>query len=87
MHTYRAPGLPIPYFTPGDVYANVRTTTSWIPAKSVVFYGGLGALTVAGALEWPVALAIAGATSLVRSNDRAKEAPKEALKAPEEPQE
>ncbi|MGW2642898.1 hypothetical protein [Streptomyces sp. NPDC001348] len=34
--------------------------------RDLVFYGGLGVLTVAGALEWPVALAIGGATWLLR---------------------
>ncbi|MFE9609792.1 hypothetical protein [Streptomyces sp. NPDC006012] len=37
------------------------------PARELAFYGGLGALTVAGALEWPVALAVGGATWLLRS--------------------
>ncbi|MFE9173769.1 hypothetical protein ACFYNZ_30655 [Streptomyces kebangsaanensis] len=38
-----------------------------LPARDLVFYGGLGALAVAGALEWPVALAVGGAAWLVRS--------------------
>ncbi|MFF9126748.1 hypothetical protein ACF09J_26285 [Streptomyces sp. NPDC014889] len=37
-----------------------------VPTRDLVFYGGLGALAVAGALEWPVALAVGGATWLVR---------------------
>ncbi|MFF1603216.1 hypothetical protein ACFVYV_38090 [Streptomyces mirabilis] len=37
-----------------------------------MFYGGLGALTVAGALEWPVALAVGGATWLLRSGQQEK---------------
>ncbi|MEU3347530.1 hypothetical protein ABZ723_21545 [Streptomyces sp. NPDC006700] len=51
---FRAP-VPIPHLSLGDV-----------PTRDLVFYGGLGALTVAGALEWPVALAVGGAAWLVR---------------------
>ncbi|NBM15817.1 hypothetical protein [Streptomyces sp. GC420] len=55
--------------TPGDLKASAKAMTSHLPAfpgKDLLFYGGLGALTVAGALEWPVALAIGGATYVVR---------------------
>ncbi|MFF4758261.1 hypothetical protein [Streptomyces sp. NPDC001292] len=52
---FHAP-VPIPYVS----LENVST-------RDLVFYGGLGALAVAGALEWPVALAVGGATWLVRS--------------------
>ncbi|MFF0157909.1 hypothetical protein ACFYRY_10305 [Streptomyces sp. NPDC005263] len=76
MHTYNAP-VPVPYLTPKDLATDVRTMTSRLrdaPAtpmtKNVAFYGGLGALTVAGALEWPVALAVAGATWLLREKGR-----------------
>lgn len=53
--TFRPP-VPIPYLSRGEE----------LPARDVLFYGGLGVLTVAGALEWPVALAIGGATWLLR---------------------
>ena len=53
--TFR-PQVPIPY-----------VSVEKLPAQDLVFYGGLGALAVVGALEWPVALAIGGATWLVRS--------------------
>lgn len=76
MHTFNAP-VPVPYLTPRDVATDVRAMTSRLRdtptapiTKNVAFYGGLGALTVAGALEWPVALAVAGATWLVRSKGR-----------------
>lgn len=76
MHTFNAP-LPVPYLTPKDVATDVRTMTSRLRdapgapmTKNVAFYGGLGALTVAGALEWPVALAVAGATWLLRGKGR-----------------
>ncbi|GGX85140.1 hypothetical protein [Streptomyces minutiscleroticus] len=62
--------LHVPYFTPQDVVNNARTASRWLPplppTRDVVFYGGLGALAVAGALEWPVALAVGGATALLR---------------------
>ncbi|WP_189856692.1 hypothetical protein [Streptomyces poonensis] len=81
MHTLdvHAP-VRIPYFTAGDVVANTRTLTSRLPAGDVLFYGGLGALALAGALEWPVALAIGGATAVLRG--RGKE---EGMERQEEP--
>ncbi|UQA97370.1 hypothetical protein [Streptomyces halobius] len=69
MHTAHA-AMPVPYLTPDDVKANVQEVASRlpkVPTKNLLFYGGLGALTVAGALEWPIALAIGGATWVVRS--------------------
>ncbi|MEK8174790.1 hypothetical protein NKH77_54295 [Streptomyces sp. M19] len=41
------------------------------PTRDLVFYGGLGALAVAGALDWPVALAIGGAALVVHGGQRA----------------
>ncbi|MER6130350.1 hypothetical protein ABT173_49030 [Streptomyces sp. NPDC001795] len=65
------PPVPIPYLTRSDVTSTAKAATALLPgrppAKDLVFYGGLGALAVAGALEWPVALAVGGATWLVRS--------------------
>ncbi|TLS46260.1 hypothetical protein FE633_09975 [Streptomyces montanus] len=63
----------LPYMTPGDLKASAQAVTSRVPAfpgRDVIFYGGLGALTVAGALEWPVALAIGGATFVLRGRKR-----------------
>jgi hypothetical protein len=71
LHTLDAP-LHIPYFTPGDIVANSRAATSRLPAKELLYYGGLGALTVAGALEWPVALAVGGATLVLRGRRKGK---------------
>ncbi|MER5177544.1 hypothetical protein ABT009_04055 [Streptomyces sp. NPDC002896] len=72
-HTYHPP-MPVPYLTRKDLAATARAATSMLPGmagrpqgKDLLFYGGLGAMTVAGALEWPVALAVGGATWLVRS--------------------
>lgn len=68
------PPVPIPYITRGDGESSRPGMTSWMPGrpgvKDVMFYGGLGAMTVAGALEWPIALAVGGATWLVRSMRR-----------------
>ena len=65
------PPVPLPYLTRGDVTSTAKAATSRLPGiastKDLVFYGGLGAMAVAGALEWPVALAVGGATWLVRS--------------------
>ncbi|GAA0920184.1 hypothetical protein [Streptomyces thermoalcalitolerans] len=44
-----------------------------VPTRDLVFYGGLGALAVVGALDWPVALAVGGATWLVRSRQKDKQ--------------
>lgn len=72
------PPVPIPYITRGDMRNTARSATSRMPGmpsgKDLVFYGGLGAMTVAGALEWPVALAVGGATWLVRSRGKGREA-------------
>ncbi|WP_159039579.1 hypothetical protein [Streptomyces sp. TP-A0356] len=66
------PSLKIPYLTKGDVTSTAKAATSLMPGmptpKDLVFYGGLGAMAAAGALEWPVALAVGGATWLVRSS-------------------
>ncbi|WP_159056294.1 hypothetical protein [Streptomyces sp. DSM 15324] len=54
--------------TPGDLKARAAGMASRLPAfrgRDLVFYGGLGALAIAGALEWPVALAVGGATYVV----------------------
>ncbi|GAA1187620.1 hypothetical protein GCM10009654_51520 [Streptomyces hebeiensis] len=83
MHTLHAK-LPIPYLTPGDVTANARAAGSKLappmpskesmpsmpPPKRLAFYGGLGALAVFGAVDWPVALAIGAATVVARGGRR-----------------
>lgn len=68
------PPVPIPYLTRDDVQSTARSATSRLPGrpsgKDLLFYGGLGAMAVAGALEWPVALAVGGATWLVRGRGK-----------------
>ncbi|WP_030935418.1 hypothetical protein [Streptomyces sp. NRRL B-24720] len=70
------PSVPIPYLTREEITSTAQAATARLPltppAKDVVFYGGLGALTVAGALEWPIALAVGGATWLLRSGRKEK---------------
>lgn len=82
------PPVPIPYVTLGDVKSTARSATSRLPGKpsgkDLVFYGGLGALTVAGALEWPVAVAVGGAAWLLRGKGgETREAGAEAPTMPE----
>ncbi|MFF2063164.1 hypothetical protein ACFVWZ_15405 [Streptomyces sp. NPDC058200] len=76
MHTLHAE-LPIPYLTPGDITANARAARAKLapmPApKQIAFYGGLGALAVLGAVEWPVAAAIGAAAAIARSGRRSAE--------------
>lgn len=72
LHTRTVhPALTIPYLTRDDVTTTAKAATSRMPGgpatKDLLFYGGLGAMAVAGALEWPVALAVGGATYLLRS--------------------
>lgn len=67
------PPVPIPYLSMEKLPAGlekVPVRLEKMPTRDLAFYGGLGALAVAGALEWPVALAIGGATWLVRSRRR-----------------
>ncbi|WP_128376321.1 hypothetical protein [Streptomyces cavernae] len=83
--TLHAP-VPLPYLTKGDLTSTARAATARLPgrpqAKDLAFYGGLGAMAVAGALEWPVAAAVGGATWLVRS--RRKETREEGAATPAE---
>ncbi|MFF4794808.1 hypothetical protein ACFY2M_34810 [Streptomyces sp. NPDC001276] len=65
LHTAH-PRVPIPYVTPGDMVFNARTMASAVPSpRRLAFYGLLGAFAVAGALEWPVAIAVGAATEVI----------------------
>lgn len=65
LHTAH-PRVPIPYVTPGDLFAGARRGTSMLPSpRKMVYYGILGGMTVAGALQWPVAVAIGAATEVI----------------------
>ncbi len=88
------PPVPVAYITRQDLAATARAATSLLPGrpsrppvKDLAFYGGLGALAVAGALEWPIAAAVGGATWLVRSKGKEKEKEKEERKEGMESQE
>jgi hypothetical protein len=86
LHMHRAHPT-LPYMTAGDLKASAQAMTSRLPSlprqdrlpsfpgRDLLFYGGLGALTVAGALEWPVALAIGGATYVLRGRGRKETQP------------
>jgi hypothetical protein len=72
LHTRTVhPSLTIPYITREDVTSTARAAGSRVPGvrsgKDLAFYGGLAAMAALGALEWPVAVAVGGATWLVRS--------------------
>ncbi|MEV0183447.1 hypothetical protein AB0I54_29745 [Streptomyces sp. NPDC050625] len=71
------PAVPVPYFTMEEMTSTAHAATARLPsappARDLLYYGGLGALTVAGALEWPVALAVGGATWLLRSGRKEKQ--------------
>jgi hypothetical protein len=80
MHTAHA-GFPVPYVTPDDMKANAQEVAARLPAtpkRDLVFYGGLAALTVAGALEWPIAAAVGGATYVLRGRRKKEPETREA---------
>ena len=73
MHTAH-PRVPIPYVTPGDMFSGARkatsaattTATSLLPSpRRLAFYGLLGGMTAAGAMAWPVAVAVGAATEVI----------------------
>lgn len=79
MHVHTAhPSISIPYVTREDISANMRAAGSALPdvklppPERLAFYGGLGVLAVAGAVEWPVAAAIGVATMVARRSRRDK---------------
>ncbi|NGO06768.1 hypothetical protein G5C60_03585 [Streptomyces sp. HC44] len=81
MHTAHAK-VPIPYVTPGDMFSNVRTATSTatsaatslLPSpRKLAFYGVLGGMTAAGAIGWPVAVAVGAATEVVTREQAARQ--------------
>lgn len=83
LHTAHA-RVPIPYLTPGDMFRSGRATTSKFPSPGkLAFYGGLGAMALAGALEWPVAVAVGAATEVITREKRAEQARAEREKGQE----
>lgn len=76
LHTAH-PRVPIPYVTPGDMFTNARTATatatSLLPSpRRLAFYGLLGGMTVAGAMAWPVAVAVGAATEVITREQSAR---------------
>lgn len=77
LHTAH-PQVPIPYVTPGDLFSNVRdvtsTATTLLPSpRKLAFYGLLGGMTVAGAMAWPVAVAVGAATEVITREQAARQ--------------
>ncbi|WP_328428255.1 hypothetical protein [Streptomyces sp. NBC_00443] len=80
LHTAH-PRVPIPYVTPGDMFSGARKATStatsaaastattamsMLPSpRKLAFYGVLGGMTAAGAMAWPVAVAVGAATEVI----------------------
>lgn len=72
--------IPIPYVTPGDMLSNARKgapaskATSLLPSpRKLVFYGVLGGMTAAGAIGWPVAVAVGAATEVITREQAARQ--------------
>ncbi|MER5209332.1 hypothetical protein ABT063_01705 [Streptomyces sp. NPDC002838] len=73
LHTAH-PRVPIPYVTPGDLFSGAGRGTSMLPSpRKMVYYGILGGMTVAGALQWPVAVAIGAATEVITREQAARQ--------------
>ncbi|MDO0915537.1 hypothetical protein QQM39_33390 [Streptomyces sp. DT2A-34] len=84
LHTAH-PRVPIPYVTPGDLFTNARkatsaatataasTATSLLPTpRRLAFYGILGGMAAAGAMAWPVAVAVGAATEVITREQAAR---------------
>jgi hypothetical protein len=72
------PRVSIPYVTPGDAFRNVRTATSeatsLLPSpRKLAFYGLIGAMAVAEAVEWPIAIALGAATEVITREQAAQQ--------------
>lgn len=79
LHTAHA-RVPIPYVTPGDMFSGagrttaVSTATSILPSpRKLAFYGLLGAMAVAEAVEWPIAVAVGAATEVITREQAARQ--------------
>ncbi|WP_158693210.1 hypothetical protein [Streptomyces viridochromogenes] len=77
LHTAH-PRVPIPYVTPGDMFTtNARKVTSTAtallpPPRRLALYGVLGGMSVAGAIAWPVAVAVGAATEVISREQAAR---------------
>ncbi|MEV0695325.1 hypothetical protein AB0I73_35995, partial [Streptomyces sp. NPDC050388] len=68
------------YVTPGDMFSKPRktapasTATSLLPSpRKLALYGLLGGMTVAGAIGWPVAVAVGAATEVITREQAARQ--------------
>ena len=69
------PHVPMPHVNRQEVGQAVDTAKSFLPPpERIAYYGGLGALAVAGLIEWPVAAAI-GVGILIAQRARGKNGP------------
>ncbi|KUL39160.1 hypothetical protein [Streptomyces regalis] len=80
LHTAH-PRVPIPYVTPGDMFSGARKATSTAASaatallptpRRLAFYGVLGGMTAAGAMAWPVAVAVGAATEVITREQSAQ---------------
>jgi hypothetical protein len=73
LHVHR-PHLHLPGVTTKPAGRAVRAARNVLPTPTrLVYYGGLGAMAVAGVIEWPVAVAIGLGTAIgqrIRRNGR-----------------
>jgi hypothetical protein len=66
--TARTAASHLPAAVPGRLPSGVASRLPGLPSRErLALYGGLGALAVAGAVDWPVALAIGAATAVARA--------------------
>lgn len=77
LHTAH-PHIPIPYVTPGDMFSDLRTATSaaasMLPSpRKLALYGILGGMAAAGAMAWPVAVAVGAATEVITREQAAQQ--------------
>lgn len=76
----RTARIPIPYVTPGDKFSNARRAVpapkaaSLLPSpRKLALYGVLGGMAVAGAIGWPVAVAVGAATEVITREQAARQ--------------
>ncbi|WP_406727935.1 hypothetical protein WJ438_29605 [Streptomyces sp. GD-15H] len=72
--------VPIPYVTPGDMFSQARkaapvsTAASLLPSpRRLALYGVLGGMTAAGAIGWPIAVAVGAATEVITREQAARQ--------------
>ncbi|MFC7010209.1 hypothetical protein ACFQMH_00450 [Streptomyces viridiviolaceus] len=85
LHTAH-PRVAIPYVTPGDMFKGARGATSRTPSlRKLTGYGILGGMAVAGALEWPIAVAVGVATEVITREQAARKRAEQAKEQGRQP--